>query len=66
MMELKSAFRALFNKDLEKEVGSDVSGYFKRFLVSLIAVILVFNAKIIGLYFLFVIRMKVRPQPRSC
>ena len=48
MMELKSAFRALFNKDLEKEVGSDVSGYFKRFLVSLIAVILVFNAKIIG------------------
>jgi hypothetical protein len=37
MTELKSAFRTLYGKDLEREVGSDVSGYFKRFLVSLIA-----------------------------
>jgi hypothetical protein len=38
MIELKNAFRLLFHKDLEREVGGDVSGYFKRFLVSMIAV----------------------------
>ena len=37
MMELKQAFRQMYNKDLEREVGSDVSGYFKRLMVSLAA-----------------------------
>ena len=35
MMELKNAFRLVFNKDLESALRSESSGYFKRFLTSL-------------------------------
>ena len=37
MMELKNAFRMLFNKDLESALRGESSGYFKRFLTSLSA-----------------------------
>jgi len=37
MIELKNAFRTLFNKDLESALRSESSGYFKRFLTSLSA-----------------------------
>jgi len=37
MQALQHAYRTVYGKDLEKEVGGDTSGYFKRFLVSLIA-----------------------------
>ena len=32
---IKKKINIVFKKDLEKDVGGDVSGYFKRFLVSL-------------------------------
>lgn len=38
MHELKNAYKVMFKKDLEKAVSGDVSGYFKRFLVSMSAV----------------------------
>ena len=37
MIELKNAYRQMYHKDLEREVGGDVSGYFKRLMVSLAA-----------------------------
>lgn len=37
MMELKQAYQQMYHKDLERDVGSDVSGYFKRLIVSLAA-----------------------------
>jgi hypothetical protein len=37
MMELKQVYKQMYHKDLEREVGSDVSGYFKRLMVSLAA-----------------------------
>ncbi len=37
MNELKKAYTALFKRNLEEDVKDDVSGYFKRFLVSLMA-----------------------------
>ena len=37
MMELKNTYRNLYGKEMEKEIKSDVSGYFERFLVSLMA-----------------------------
>lgn len=37
MHELKNAYKTMFKKDMEKAVGGDVSGYFKRFLVSMCA-----------------------------
>lgn len=37
MVELKNMFKLLFNKDLEREVSGDLSGYFKRLVVSLAA-----------------------------
>jgi annexin A7/11 len=36
MIALKNAYRQMYGRELEHEVGSDASGYFKRFLVSLI------------------------------
>ena len=33
-------FKIVHKKDLEKDVSGDVSGYFKRFIVSLCAVII--------------------------
>lgn len=35
MVELRNAYRTMYKKDIEKEVRSDVSGYFQRLLVSL-------------------------------
>ncbi len=37
MQELKQAFKTMYHKDLERDVSSDVSGYFKRLIVSLAA-----------------------------
>ena len=37
MQELKQAYKTMYHKDLERDVSSDVSGYFKRFIVSLAA-----------------------------
>ncbi len=37
MQTLKYIFKQIYNQDLEREVGGDVSGYFKRILVSLCA-----------------------------
>lgn len=37
MMQLKTAYQQLYHGNMEKDVGSDASGYFKRFLVSLMA-----------------------------
>ncbi|CAF0853823.1 unnamed protein product [Brachionus calyciflorus] len=37
MMQLKAAYQQMYHGNLEKDVGSDASGYFKRFLVSLMA-----------------------------
>lgn len=37
MMDLKNAYKLLHKKDLEKDVSGDISGYFKRFIVSLCA-----------------------------
>lgn len=35
MLELRSAYKRLFNKDMERDVRGDVSGYLQRILVSL-------------------------------
>jgi len=37
MHALKNAYRQLFHKDMEHDLRGDVSGYFQRFLVSLMA-----------------------------
>mgnify|MGYP002785933301 CR=1 FL=1 len=37
MMELKNAYRHMYNRNLEDDIKDDVSGYFKRFLISLMA-----------------------------
>ncbi len=37
MQTLKYIFKQIYNQDLEREVAGDVSGYFKRILVSLVA-----------------------------
>jgi annexin A7/11 len=37
MQLLKQTYRQMYNRDLEREVGGDVSGYFKRLLTSLAA-----------------------------
>ena len=37
MIALKNAYRTIYKRDLEGEIRGDVSGYFQRFLVSLIA-----------------------------
>lgn len=37
MLELKDAYRRMYNRDLEKDVRGDTSGYFKRLIVSLAA-----------------------------
>lgn len=37
MINLKNAYKLMYHRDLEQDVKSDASGYFKRFLVSLIA-----------------------------
>ena len=37
MHALKNAYRQLFHKDMENDLRGDVSGYFQRFLVSLMA-----------------------------
>ena len=37
MVELRNAYKQVFNRNMEEDVKDDVSGYFKRFLVSLIA-----------------------------
>lgn len=36
MNAMKMAYRQMYGRDLERDVGGDVSGYFRRFLVSLI------------------------------
>lgn len=36
MTALKNAYRQIYGRDLERDVSGDASGYFKRFLVSLI------------------------------
>jgi len=47
MAQLKNTYRTIFNRDLEKDVGDDVSGNFKRLLVSLIAVSITFSCRIV-------------------
>jgi len=37
MMQLKAAYQQLYKGNMEKDVGGDASGYFKRFMVSLMA-----------------------------
>jgi hypothetical protein len=38
MAEIKEAYKRMYGKDMESSVKSDVSGYFKRLLVSLMNV----------------------------
>jgi hypothetical protein len=37
MIELRNAYRFMYNRNMEEDVKDDVSGYFKRLLVSLMA-----------------------------
>lgn len=37
MFQLKTSYQQMYKGDMEKDVGSDASGYFRRFLVSLMA-----------------------------